>query len=69
MATARLGHADLLPWDHDAARHAIDLIGSGSRRTDTGDAVLRSLNFPRIICLAAAAGRVNHFSPLNQLGW
>jgi len=36
MATARLGQADLLLRDHDVAWRAIDLIGSGSRRTATG---------------------------------
>jgi len=36
MATARLGHADLLLRDHDVAWRTIDRIGSGSRRTATG---------------------------------
>jgi hypothetical protein len=36
MATARLGYADLLLRDQDLAWGAIDLIGSGSRRTATG---------------------------------
>jgi hypothetical protein len=43
MATARLGHANLLLRDHDVAWHATDLIGSGSRRTATGS-LLRSKN-------------------------
>ena len=43
MATARLGQADLLLRDHDAAWRAIDLIGSGSRRTATGQRVWLSL--------------------------
>jgi len=36
MATARLGHADLLLRDRDVAWRTIDLIGSGSCRTATG---------------------------------
>jgi len=31
MATARLGHADLLLRDHDADWHAIELIGQSPR--------------------------------------
>jgi|SRR5580700_5536735 hypothetical protein len=36
MATVRLGHADLLLRDHDAAWRAIDRIGSGGCQTATG---------------------------------
>jgi hypothetical protein len=36
MATARLGHADLLLRDRDVAWRAIDRIGSRGRGTATG---------------------------------
>ena len=40
MATACLGHADPLLRNYDLAWRAIDLTGSGSRRTATEEGVL-----------------------------
>jgi hypothetical protein len=56
MATAPLGHADPLLRDHDVAWRPIDIIGSGSRRTATGQPRLLFLRLTHMVSRRTATG-------------